>query len=69
MKTEDIVELGKNAANILNDLSKAADHIDRIIKIVKNEPDAWKAVRKHFLESSNNLDKLLELRGLLNEEK
>lgn len=65
MKTEELIELGTSAIGVLNDLSKAAGHVERIIKIVKQDPDAWDKVRKHFQESSDNLDVVLKLRGVI----
>lgn len=66
MKTTELIELGTSAIDVLNDLSKAAGHVERIIKIVKQDPDAWGKVRKRFQESSDNLDVVLKLRGVIN---
>lgn len=65
MKTQELIELGSSAVDVLNDLSKAAGHIERIINIVKKDPKAWEEVCKHFKESSDKLDNVLKLRGLI----
>lgn len=65
MNTEELVELGSSAVDVLNDLSKAAGHVERIINTIKKDPAAWEEVRKHFKNSSDKLDAILKLRGII----